>query len=292
MRPLLNRWYVSSGFRTLVPVVTLMGFLAVFMAIATALTKTITPDGTSHPRNAEGLAFKQGELLVFRALYYSRLTGNVPAGDVSFEIRPETVVVEGQECMHVVGQAHTRGVFNFFYKVENIYETFISKEALAPVRFSRNIREGRYRREDNVVFDHQSGRAASERDTITTGPYIQDVLSIFYYFRTFDMDTLSPGEYFMVDFYLRDSVYVSRVMFEGREQVTTSLGTFNTMRFIPEMQKGTTFEQRYPMTLWLSDDRNRIPVRMESGMVVGNARFDLEGFRGLRHDLDSFVPQP
>lgn len=292
MRRAFNRWHVSPGFLTLVPVVAFAGILTVFMAIANIHTKPIFSNEVSPSRHVEHHAFKQGELLMFRALYYSRLTGNVPAGDVSFEIRPQTVVLDGQECLHVVGQAYTRGVFNLFYKVENVYETFISKEALAPVRFSRNIREGRYRREDNVVFDHRSGRATSERDTITIDPYIQDVLSIFYYFRTFDMDTLSPGEYFMVDFYLRDSVYVSRVMFEGREQVTTSLGTFNTLRFFPEMQKGTTFEQRYPMTLWLSDDRNRIPIRLESGMVVGSARFDLESFRGLRHDLDSFVPQP
>ncbi len=282
MRYVLNRWQKTLRYPAMVLAAVLIGAAAFSVVHAT----------TTNTRHVVNHVFKQGEILVFRAMYYSRLTGNVPAGDVSLEIQPESTVVNGQECMHVVGLANTRGVFNLFFKVENIYETFISKEALAPVRFSRNIREGRYRREDNVAFDLSNRLATSERDTISTSPYIQDVLSIFYYFRTFDMDTLSPGEYFMVDFYLRDSVYVSRVMYEGREQVTTSLGTFNTLRFKPEMQKGTSFEQRYPMTLWLSDDRNRIPIRLESGMVVGNARFDLDAFGGLRHDLNSFVPRP
>ncbi len=282
LRSVLNNW--ERPFRYPARV------LVVFLVVA-AVTHVVhaVASGSRHMTDP---VFQQGEKLEYRAMYYSRLTGNVTAGDVSLEVRPENRVVDGQECLHVVGLANTRGVFSLFFKVENRYETFIGKEAQAPVRFSRTVREGRYRREDNVVFDHGNRLAASERDTITTSPYIQDVLSVFYHVRNFNMDTLSPGEYFLVDFYLRDSVYVSRVMFEGREQVTTSLGTFNTLRFTPEMQKGTSFEQRYPMTLWLSDDRNRIPIRLESGLVMGNARFDLETFRGLRHGFGSYVPRP
>lgn len=236
--------------------------------------------------------FQMGEILVFRAMYNSFLTGDVTAGEANLQVRSRPAIIDGQECYHVVGEAYTRGVFNLFFKVENRYDSYIHKESLAPLRFSRDIREGRYRRKDNVVFDQGKRTAASERDTITTTPWVQDIISAFYFARTFDMSSVEPGDAFEVDFYLSDSVYVSRILYEGREQIRTRLGTFNTLKFKPQVQEGMVFSQPYPMTLWISDDKNKIPIRVESGLVVGTARLDLVTFGGLRHDLSSFVPRP
>ena len=243
-------------------------------------------------RHIDNDTFQMGEILVFRAMYNSFLTGNVTAGEATLQIRSRSATIDGEACYHIVGEANTRGVFNLFFKVENRYDSYIHKESIAPLRFSRDVREGRYRRQDNVVFDQRGGTATSERDTITTPPWVQDIISAFYFARTFDMSSVEPGDSFEVDFYLSDSVYVSRILYEGRERIRTRLGTFNTMKFKPQVLEGTVFSQPYPMTLWISDDKNKIPIRVESGLVVGTARLDLETFGGLRHDLTSFVPRP
>ncbi len=194
--------------------------------------------------------------------------------------------------MHVVGRANSTGLFNLFFKVENRYDSYIDEDFMAPRRFSRRIREGRYRRNDEVSFDHQKLRAVSNRATTTIPAYVQDIISAFYYARTFDMDGVRPGDSFDVDFYLSDSVYVSKIVFERREQITTSLGAFNTLKFKPQVLEGTVFSQPYPMTLWISDDKNKIPVLVESGLVVGSVRLELTGFRGLKNPITSFVPRP
>lgn len=243
-------------------------------------------------RHVENNAFRRGEILVFNAMYHSRMTGSVTAGDARLEIMHDNTQVDGRTTMHIKGTANTRGVFNLFFRVENYYHSYVDEKTLAPLRFHRNIREGRYRREDNVHFDHQNNLAFSERDTTIIPPFVQDIISALYFARTFDMAHVKPGDSFEVDFYLSDSVYVSRILFEGREQITTRLGTFNTLVFKPQVQEGTVFNQPYPMTLWISDDKNKIPIRVESGLIVGTARLDLAQFGGLRNPITSFVARP
>lgn len=247
--------------------------------------------GNEKPRIIENTAFQKGERLVFRAAYNSRLTGNIYAGEASLEIRPNNVTKDGRSIMHIVGTANTTGLFNLFFKVENRYDSYVDELSISPHRFTRNIREGRYRRNDDVIFDNEQNLAFSNRDTIPVPPYVQDIISAFYYARTFSMDSVEVGDAFYVDFHLSDSVYVTRILFEGYEQVRTRLGTFNTLKFKPQVQEGTVFDQPYPMTLWISDDENKIPILIESGLVVGSVRLELVQFRGLKNTIRSFVPK-
>ncbi len=259
-----------------------------FLFFLMAGTLAATPDAG---REVSNTAFQRGEFLVFRAAYNSRITGNIPAGTATLEIRPNAIVENGRSLMHIVGNAQTSGMINWFFKVENRYDTFVEEKSMAPVRFSRNIREGRYRRDDLVRFDNQNNLAYSNRDTIETPPYVQDIISAFYFARTFSMDSVEVGDAFYVDFHLSDSVYVTRILFEGYEQVRIGLGTFNTLKFKPQVQEGTVFDQPYPMTLWISDDQNKIPLLIESGLKVGAVRLELIQFGGLRNMIESFVPR-
>ncbi len=236
-------------------------------------------------RAMENTVFDRGERMEFTVYYNSRLTGNVRAGEATLEVQPTTMFVSGRPTMHVVGLVNSRGLFNFFFKVENRYDSYIDNTAIAPLRFSRNIREGNYSRDEQVSFDHIGGKAVSNRATTEIKPYTQDLISAFYFARTFDVSHSRPGDAFSVDFFFGDTVYVSRIVYEGREQVTTRLGTFNTLKFKPEVLEGQVFSQPYPMTMWVSDDRNKVPILIESGLVVGNIRMELSDFHGLRHPL-------
>ncbi len=240
--------------------------------------------------HAEKAVFGTGELFVFRAMYYSRITGNVTAGDASLQIQSGHARVGNEPVMKIVGEANTRGMFNWFFKVENRYESYFHPERHAPERFFKNVREGRHRRNEDVRFDHDRKLAYTTDTVISIPEQVQDIISVFYYARTFDMERVRPGDYFEIEFYHRNSVHVTRIYFEGREQITTSLGTFNTLRFKPKVLEGQVFSQPYPMTLWISDDANKIPIRAESGLVLGSARLDLVEFGNLQHPVSSFVP--
>ncbi|MFP4064228.1 MAG: DUF3108 domain-containing protein [Bacteroidales bacterium] len=241
--------------------------------------------------------FRPGERFEFRVLYNSHITGNVKAGNAVLEVREQPARIDGRELMHFVGTVETIGVFNWFFRVENSYESYFDPETSKSLRFIEQVREGGYRRNYNVTFDYDNLKARSVRNASVTirqtteiPGQLQDLLSAFYYTRSFDLDSLEAGDAIGVDLFMHDTVYVSRVMYEGREQITTSMGTFNTLKFKPEVLEGPVFSQPYPMTIWISDDKNRIPIRIESGLVVGRARLEMSGFRRLRYPIESFVP--
>lgn len=261
------------------------GFLAFFIAGVFMAQAGHGPE----LRKIENTAFQRGEKITYRVFYDSYITGNVNAGFASLEIRPENEVIAGRNTMNVVGIGRTRGAFNFFFRVVNRYETYLDEEAIVPLLFIRRINEGGYRKSQDVVFNQFDNIAISNTATVPVIPNVQDIISAFYYLRTYDYDDAEVGDIFDVSFFLDDSVYVSRVVFDGREDINTRIGTFRTLRFKPQVLTGDVFSQPYPMTLWISDDKNKIPVMIQSGIIVGSIKMELVEYSGLKNPLTSKI---
>jgi len=240
-------------------------------------------------RVVENTAFAPGEKLIFRAYYSSALTGNVTAGEASLEILETPRNIGGRTTMPVIGLMRTRGLFNLFFRVNNRFETYIDRSAVAPLLFIRRVEEGRYRKSQDVMFNHYDKVAISNTAAVPIPAYVQDIISAFYFARTYQFENPKIGDEFNVDFFLDDSVYVTRIVFDGYERINTRLGTFNTLRFKPMVLKGKVFSQPYPMTLWISDDKNRVPLMVESGLVVGSVKLELSDYQGLRNPLTSKI---
>ncbi|MEE4177373.1 MAG: DUF3108 domain-containing protein [Bacteroides sp.] len=240
-------------------------------------------------RKIDNTAFAPGERLVFRAYYSSALTGNVTAGEASLEIGQQPQFIGGRSTMHIVGRLRTKGLFNLFFKVNDRFETYIDHTAIAPLLFIRRVHEGNYRKSQDVIFNHVENIAISNTATVPVPPYVQDLISVFYFARTLKIEDPKVGDEFNVDFFLDDSVYVTRIVFDGYERLQTRMGTFNTLRFKPMVLEGKVFSQPYPMTLWISEDKNRVPILVESGLVVGSVKLELSEYSGLKNPLKSQV---
>lgn len=259
-------------------------FILVLLGLVLSL-----PAGAQDLREVSNTAFGLGEKLVFRAYYSSALTGNVTAGEASLEIGPQPQLIGGRPTLHVVGRLRTKGLFNLFFRVNDRFETYIDRSAIAPLLFIRRVHEGNYRKSQDVMFNHYENLAVSNTATVPVPPYVQDLISVFYFARTLEIENPRVGDEFNVDFFLDDSVYVTRIVFDGYERLNTRLGTFNTMRFKPMVLEGQVFSQPYPMTLWISDDKNRVPLLVESGLVVGSVKLELSEYSGLKNPLESAI---
>ncbi|MEK0750762.1 DUF3108 domain-containing protein, partial [Mycobacterium ulcerans] len=93
---------------------------------------------------------------------------------------------------------------------------------------------------------------------------VQDVLSAIYYARNIDYDRYKPGDKIPFSLFLDDEVYDIYIRYLGKEQVNTRYGTFNAIKFKPLLIKGTIFEGGEQMTVWVSDDHNKVPLRVDS----------------------------
>jgi hypothetical protein len=220
-------------------------------------------------RKVNNDAFKKGEKLEFRVFYDARFTGKVTAGYATLEVKNEVKSMQNRPVFHIVGEGKSRSAFNWFFKVQDRMESFIDEEALIPYLFIRRTKEGGYTKDDDVKFDHQLNYASSRNALKKIPKNIQDVISAVYYARTIDFGTAKIGQNFSVNFYLDDSVYVSVIQYMGKENISTKAGKFRCMKFKPMVATGKVFSNPYPMTLWVTDDKNHLPILVESEVVIG-----------------------
>jgi hypothetical protein len=75
----------------------------------------------------------------------------------------------------------------------------------------------------------------------------------------------------------------------GKETIKTKYGKFKAIKFKPLLIKGTIFEGGEKMTVWVSDDKNHIPLRIESPISVGSVKIDMISYRNLRYPLTSLI---
>lgn len=234
-------------------------------------------------------AFVRGEKLKYRAYYDSYVTGKVTAGIATIEVSQEEKQVDGRAVYHIIGEGHSKGAFSWFFKVDDRFESWIDEEYLVPWMFKRRTHEGDYIYQDDVKFNQYSGSVSSTRANKKVPPGTQDIISAFYYTRTFDFSSVQPGDNFPVSFFLDDSVYVSQIQFSGREEVITDLGRFRCLRFKPMVATGNVFSQPYPMDLWVTDDKNHIPVLAKSAVVVGSVKLELIKYSGEANPVTALV---
>ena len=240
-------------------------------------------------RKVENRAFKAGERIQLGFYYDAWLTGKIIAGIGITEVKETDRTFNGREVYHLDTKGFSKGLFHFFYKVNDKFDSYIDKEFLAPHYFVRQTREGGYQKFDEYDFNQEDEYVITRTDSMHVPRYTQDFISVVYFARTFDDDTLEAGDKFYVDFFIDDSLYHAAVFFEGREVVKIKLGTFNCLRLKPMMAVGEVFTETYPMTLWVTDDDNHVPVLAKSAVFIGNIKMELMEYSGLANEPTSVI---
>lgn len=240
-------------------------------------------------RKVNNEAFQVGERLKYRFYYDAWLTGKLTAGYGVLEVKEADSTFNQQEVYRIAAEGKSKGMFNLFYKVHDQFDSFIDKESLAPYYFVRRTREGGFKKDDEYIFNQQENYVKTRSDSLTIPPFTQDLISAIYFARTFDTDTLEIGDVLPVNFFLDDSVYLSSIIYDGKGIVEIQLGTFRCLKFLPGMATGEVFSKKYPMELWVTDDKNHVPILAKSAIIVGNVKAELMEFDGLASPMTSLI---
>lgn len=230
-------------------------------------------------RKVQQRAFHTGEYLKFNLHY-----GLINAGIAELRVKG-TTKKSGRDVFHIVGTGRSVGMFNWMYKVDDRYETFLDTESMMPWEFNRHVDEGGYIIDRHITFDHTEGKAISDGKTYTVPPYVQDIFSAFYYSRCMDVKDIEPGEFLEIETFLDHEIYTLRLKYLGLEVVKSEIGRVHCMVFRPYVQAGRVFKEADDMTIWVSSDANHIPVRLQSDLLIGSIKMDLLEARGLLHPL-------
>jgi len=228
-------------------------------------------------------AFDTGEYFKFRIHY-----GIVNAGYATLEVKDATV--NNKKVFHAVGKGYTTGMSKFFFKVEDLYESYFDKQTGEPYRYVRKIDEGGYTKNQEGIFNQSENRVLVKdykrktEKTILLTDNVQDIVSSFYYLRNHpNIDKLKSGESITIDMFFDEEITKFKLKYVGRQDITTKFGTVSTMVFKPMVQTGRVFKEKESLTLWISDDNNKVPVRIKADLAVGSLKADLDEYKGLKN---------
>jgi hypothetical protein len=211
----------------------------------------------------------------------------VGAGLASFTVEQEQL--NGRKVFHIVGDGKTMKSYEWFYKVNDRYETFIDIETMLPSKFARNVNEGGFRIYEVVNFNHATGQAVSNEGIFKVPRCVQDVLSAIYYARNIDYSKYKPGAKIPFSMFLDREVHNLHIRYLGKEKIKTKYGTFNTIKISPLLIEGTIFKGGEKMVVWVSDDSNHVPVRIDSPILVGSIKVDLIEYKNLRNSFSGLI---
>ncbi|MBM3420394.1 MAG: DUF3108 domain-containing protein [Bacteroidetes bacterium] len=234
-----------------------------------------------------GSPYKPGEKATYLIHY-----GVINGGIATLEIREATL--DGQQVWHSAMRAQTTGMADAVYKVRDVYESFIDPATELPLKSIRNISEGKYKRYNEVLFDHTTRGDSAILLSDLTGTHItekgiHDILSCFYWFRKQYMPnagTFKPGQVITINTWFTDEFYPIRMRYAGTEEIKTKSGRILCHKFNPVTEVGRLFKTQDDMSVWFSADKNYLPVKIRFDIFVGSFSVNLMAYEGLAYPLN------
>ncbi len=236
--------------------------------------------------NIRNASFTNGEQLKY-SVYYSVAGIYVNAGAATVTATLEKL--NNRPVYHVVGEGKSNSSYNWITKVDNRYESFIDTNTLQPLKFIRKVHEGNHKKYENITFNRTANTAVTSDGVYKVPACVQDVVSTLYYARNINFNKYKPGDKISFNMFIDNEVYNMYIRYVGKEVIKTKYGKFKAIKFRPLLIKGTVFEGVEKMTVWVTDDGNKIPLRVETGLTVGSIKVDMMGHKGLRHPLTSLI---
>ncbi|MBK8701635.1 MAG: DUF3108 domain-containing protein [Saprospiraceae bacterium] len=252
----------------------------------------LTKDGYQPPDDLcviENTSFASGEKLVYKAYYNWKFIW-IPAGEAEFYIKENRFDYE----IRVLGKTYES--YDNFFRVRDYFYSKIEKKTLYPKSFVRHIEEGDYRKFDSISFDQVNRtavsfngktRASATPKKVNFDECMHDLLSVLYFMRNINVDSYKKGEYIPTKVFFDNETFPIKVKYDGKDAKKSikELGTFKTIRVIPDLVVGNVFKDGDKMKVWVSDDANKLPLLIESPLKIGSAKAILKSHSGLRHPL-------
>ena len=225
-------------------------------------------------------AYAVGEELNF-LMYY----GIINIGRASMTVR-EFPSRDNRTIYHAKAEARTVGITRVFTSLHHIYESYYNEETGKPIKAIRNVTESNYSAYNETIFDHATNRVKSDKKGIIEVPdEIFDIISSVYYMRRVGFSNLKENDTLSITTFFLDKIFDYRIVYKGRERISTRLGTFNALKFQPVVETGRSFQSEDGMRFWLSADKGHVPLRAEFDLRIGAIKCDLIEHKGLKNTL-------
>ena len=245
------------------------------VVVEAALTEEDTAD-------APELWFPVGEKISYK-IYW----GMVPVA--YSEATTEWVHHEGRRMLAIRFRTRSNKVIRKIYPVDDHLETIVDPQTFLPVRFTKQLNEGRYHTDEVTVFDHQAGRAhwrkrnKDEGKTYDIDPDTRDLISFMYSMRTAEFP-VGTSQTFQV--MADEKLYELHVKALKEEAVKLDLyGEVDSIKLKPTAKFEGLFVRKGDMEVWVSADPRRIITRATAKIPVASIWLVLDEVTGPGEDF-------
>jgi hypothetical protein len=247
----------------------------------------------------KNFAFKSGEQFYYQIQYnWGAVWMN--AGEADFKV--ETEELNGRKVFHFVGTGSTYPKYDWFFKVRDKYESYADTFNLKPIRFKRDVSEGGNHTYDDYVFNHKKNKVYTfekrnkkplKTDSLKITECTMDVVTAIFYTRCIDFSKYKPNDTIPVTFVLDGEVVNSYVRYVGKEIIYNAvLGYVECIKFRPKLIEGSLFKGGEGMVVWVTNDKNRMPVYVETPILVGTIKVHLTKYSGHKYPIECFKEKP
>jgi hypothetical protein len=254
---------------------------------------SLIAQGTTKKCTQKNSTFQYGEETTY-IVSYNWFVVFSEVGQVTFKIEKDKIF--GTNAIHFYGVGTSFSWWDKFFKVRDRYEVWVREDDLRPLFYQRNNREGEFRQHESYTFGGDSyiyrknkvNDQSLKFDTLSITPCTFDVMSAMLYTRNIHYGNFKKGDKIPVTIALDEQSYNLYYRFQGIENVKLKeMGTFECLKFTVLLVEGTVFHEGEDLTLWVTNDKNHIPVYAESPIIVGNIKARITSIKNNRYPLTS-----
>ena len=232
-------------------------------------------------------------------LHYKWGSINTDVGTATVSL--DSLTFNGQKAFKCTASGRTKKFFDVFFKVRENFSSWFTREGMRPLKFTRDTYEGGYEARNTYLYKWDAAEPYIAADVYTSKmgqksmqlpltPCTYDLPALFFFARNMDVENVEPGKRYPMTFAIDEEIYNVYFILHGRETIKVKgLGTVNTIRFAAKLLEGEVFKGEEDMTIWVSDDENRLPVYFEAPLRVGVAAGRMSGYGGLKSPFTSLV---
>ena len=270
------------------------------ISLSLVLAFTVSVTRAQNKISPDRMAFQAGEELTYAVSYK---VGFVEPDLAKVTFKTINSNVNGIPTYRITAVAEVDSKWKWFFDMRDEYNTWLDQSTLRPVYFKNSIKEGTYRTASEFFYDWDKMEVNTHFKNLkynvpreyfmplTSNSF--DGVAMFFNMRNKISSDLRPGHTDYIDVVMSDTIKRLQYKFIGFEERNISgLGKYRTMKFSCQLSSAEdhdAFPDGSEFFVWFSDDKNRIPLYLESPIRVGSVKGYLSSYKGLKYPLGGKV---
>jgi len=230
-------------------------------------------------------AYLPGEIIQYRIHY-----GFITAGEAFMRLTDKYYYVNKKVCYRAEIIGNSTGAFSSIVRIRNVYGAYFDTTEFKPQKAFRSISENKYRKKEETFFDYANNKASirdedSPVEEVPIYPNILDMVSGYYFLRLQNYEGISKNDTIKLKGIFENKTYDFKILYLGKQLVKTEFGKIASFVISPIMPENSLFRGKYPIKMWISDDGNRIPLKIEAELMLGSVELDMLDYDNLKYPL-------